>query len=114
MSAKHTPGPWANAGPLGHGIVINSSDRPIAVVYGPNSDHKYIANANLIAAAPDLLAALEGLRLECLADPLNPCLLGWKVGKPVQHWGSTPEQVVQACSSCIARAAIAKAKAGHA
>jgi len=64
--AQHTPGPWRQ--------VINR-DKTINVV-GPHDDDyssekvalingKGVANARLIAAAPDLLAALEGLLAEC-------------------------------------------------
>ena len=57
MSAAHTPGPWS----IGmYGILKrneNESVQRIVDFYGQNDTDK--ANANLIAAAPDLLAALK-------------------------------------------------------
>lgn len=49
---KHTPGPWA-AGNRGW---VDSEDAPIAAVM--DYDEQGAANVLLIAAAPDLLAAL--------------------------------------------------------
>ena len=45
---EHTPGPWTVRFTPAH-------DGPTAETFGPNAE----ANARLIAAAPDLLAALE-------------------------------------------------------
>ena len=54
MDTKHTPGPWYEAGTGNHqGLVISeSTSANVAVAY----DKK---DACLIAAAPDLLAALD-------------------------------------------------------
>ncbi len=70
------------------------------------------ANARLIVAAPDLLAALKALNLDCEYDNLNPC---WNnrpsdEKRPGLHWGSEPGNPIPACPSCLARAAIAKAE----
>lgn len=57
---KHTPGPWYYAGLAGDhdfGIYPESTGRDIALVRDFNE-----ANARLIAAAPDMLAALENAR----------------------------------------------------
>lgn len=59
---QHTPGPWA--------VSCESVDDEWAVVTTPggavianvNADHRQDANARLIAAAPDLLAALKDAR----------------------------------------------------
>lgn len=75
MKAKHTPGPWEISK---HGTPAHS---PQFGVYAPNSpwngvndlaivkDDNAEANAQLIAAAPDLIEACkmaeEFLRLEC-------------------------------------------------
>ncbi len=57
VQAKHTPGPWSNPPdcrhliydhPFGGGLICDMADR-----------HESKANACLIAAAPDLLAALK-------------------------------------------------------
>lgn len=52
-STSHTPGPWLN----GWGKVTDSDGKAICmVVHRKNGD-----NGSLIASAPELLAALEGL-----------------------------------------------------
>lgn len=51
MTTSHTPGPWLN----GWGKVTDSDGKAICmVIHRKNGD-----NGNLIAAAPDLLRALE-------------------------------------------------------
>lgn len=57
--SKHTPGPWEHE-------VHELSEGFSAIVYGSNgqrigTDHLSEANARLIAAAPDLLAALRDM-----------------------------------------------------
>lgn len=66
MSAVHTPGPWEWDGPVWNydpeneaPWLIPSNDDTKAVMTGTiNCDE---ANARLIAAAPDLLEALQGV-----------------------------------------------------
>lgn len=61
MNAKHTPGPWQ----INHHKPFQVCDAdgevrgcsPIAVMHGSVAEKTY--NARLIAAAPELLAALE-------------------------------------------------------
>ena len=85
MTAKHTPGPWTT------GRAINTVDIgkfSFICPFGANSADQVAeikANARLISAAPDLLAALEAMIAKIDADKL-----------PIS------------CS--LARAAIAKAK----
>ena len=55
MTAQHTPGPWVDCGFLGKGRLIGPQ---IAVAYGVASNPASDANARLIAAARDMLAAL--------------------------------------------------------
>ena len=65
--SKHTPAPW-DAVDEGHAVVIyggadvDSQDRPTVkpVCEVADTDHEE-ANARLIAAAPDLLAALDNI-----------------------------------------------------
>ena len=56
----HTPGPWTP-----HGTIItregDNSEYPVAGVLGYLPDEEAYANARLIAAAPELLSALESL-----------------------------------------------------
>ena len=66
--SKHTPGPWSVGGPTEYAYQLRI-DPSIGVVYGGGEEVQ--ANAHLIAAAPELLEALdyalavadEGLRL---------------------------------------------------
>lgn len=56
-NTQHTPGPWMiEADALGEFTITTEGGVTIADVYGRNQ-----ATAHLIAAAPDLLAALERL-----------------------------------------------------
>lgn len=66
-STKHTPGPWVlfGDGELRQ-LIIMPAGRPgeIAAVQFPTDtsrDAEYDANAHLIAAAPELLAALKAV-----------------------------------------------------
>lgn len=51
MSAKHTPGPWQMYADNGISCLVGPTDTPIARVHCGDS----VANARLIAAAPELL-----------------------------------------------------------
>ncbi len=88
MSAQHTPGPWTAVDPvdepdvLCHEIVGPTSGHPLATVWtdyyavAPIPEHE--ANARLIAAAPALLEALEGLLNEALGQGwYGPRLTAW-------------------------------------
>jgi len=56
-NAQHTPGPWAiEPDALGEYSIVTDNGGTIADVYGRNP-----ANARLIAAVPELLAALDKL-----------------------------------------------------
>lgn len=111
MSAQHTPGPWKHSvryrevdgAHVVCGAYIGMWPLPMAEIYDSNGlggsnggdAVEQISNARLIAAAPDLLAALESaeLAVEQLCqgqDPANQC---WFVLTEI-------------------RAAIAKAKGG--
>jgi len=65
MPHKHTQGPWKN-----EGYGIYAREKYLASVYSPITDgllpteQEARANARLIAAAPDLLAALQSLTAE--------------------------------------------------
>ena len=88
MNTTHTPGPWEITRQT-HGLSVGGhcspDDSDMEYVCFIEDHHREGANSHLIAAAPDLLAALEGL---------------------LPMWGSgIKEPHVEA-----ARAAIAKAK----
>lgn len=62
MTTQHTQGPWLKTLSADGRVAVNNHNRfcsefPIALVNGPS--HEVDANARLIAAAPELLAALE-------------------------------------------------------
>lgn len=63
--AKYTPGPWSFSETSGHGTrLIYGADRYLVADAGripKRSDEEATANARLISAAPDLLAALDDL-----------------------------------------------------
>jgi hypothetical protein len=105
METKHTPGPWEWTG-----NALDQKENPYKEVIGTDvhcggyclggqwSPHISDADKALIAAAPDLLAALE----QCITEEGAHCL---------QHQG-TPRAMSNRLRSIndIARAAIAKAR----
>ena len=128
MSEKHTPGPWTKAvrlnGPWWHissgntigGKECKSGRQAIASVHGESKRgskayaEMFEANARLIAAAPELLEALQEL-VDCPydIDTATISTLGLEETMRIN-----PDQVVGAASICLvsmrrARAAIAKA-----
>lgn len=60
---QHSPGPWV-ADSVNYVVQAGTNDQ-IANVYGPQGLLEVEANANLIAAAPDLLDALKTALSEC-------------------------------------------------
>ena len=115
--SKHTPGPWSALTPdqFGRPVqadwVVAGGDAYICVA--PQWDEEYrdesLANARLIAAAPEMLQALQELDLTCTVDVLNPCWDNRPADIAGKHWGGGT-----ACPHCIARAAISKATGGAA
>ena len=87
MNTEHTPGPWH----VGNGSFV-ISDYPAPGIIGSDDVHHYgghlicesvsQANACLIAAAPDLLAALKGF---VLAFELTGKRLVSLSGKPTTY-----------------------------
>lgn len=86
MSAKHTPGPWRITAQGKH--VVSVEDGRICAAPEHMAKWNWDANARLIAAAPELLEALE---LIANTDPVEAAL--------------DPQRAVR-----VARAAIAKAE----
>ena len=69
--SKHTPGPWKANFAISQAAYIFGGDRNFARVYNEWQDEaNQEANARLIAAAPDLLAALKEAEL-VLAEKLR-------------------------------------------
>jgi len=80
--SEFTPGPWRVGMKNGHNanIVFNENDKGIAAVYGlalhrkvdeqPEDAAEEIANANLLAAAPELYEALDVLTLVVGLTPI--------------------------------------------
>jgi hypothetical protein len=60
--ARHTPGPWFYDDTMKGRVNINSQSAAVASI--PYIDAEAVANARLIAAAPDLLDALRRLMRE--------------------------------------------------
>ena len=114
---SHTPGPWAESSQGGDAVNVivthDDEDRetPVAVVTQTGHAPETIAaNRRLIAAAPDLLAALETLvtRTEHLFDEICHCGDGDEDEEPDPDTG---EIVCEACAVLTrARDAIAKAE----
>jgi hypothetical protein len=106
MQAKHTEGPWTTD------LVISSQagrvaiEPDIAIVYVQPSRYdgseskRRLANARLIACAPDLLAALEEM------------LKAYEAVLPGIKFISVPNYQLINDAPCAARAAIAKARGG--
>lgn len=76
MEAKHTPGPWEAVGNLVRSPMHQPEGLPTGVQVAECRDGYFLphteeakANARLIAAAPELLGALEGL---CSLAELRP------------------------------------------
>jgi len=65
MTTKHTPGPWV----VGNVGEVKAGGITLADVYG--DEEQADVDAYLIAAAPDLLAALEACE-ESISANLNP------------------------------------------
>jgi len=73
MTHSHTPGPWSDTGSDGRcNIIVESNTGSVGAVWRVNGYVCQAADARLIAAAPDMLAALENLLSDkYLADPIN-------------------------------------------
>lgn len=89
---KHTRGPWT-VQPSGH---ITKDGQLIAAVKLTDMGEAGDANARLIAAAPELLAALQEIATHTRRSTLDP------------------SEIVPTGAATIARAAIAKATGGAA
>lgn len=109
--AEHTQGPWIQDPCEPHIIIPDSTDSEIggmiAEVCGDNEE-QWQANCNLIAAAPDLLAALEAF-----VEDVRVAYIGEQEPEMVDHSALMHEWPDLVRSFHIARAAIARAKGGQ-
>lgn len=94
--SKYTPGPW-RAAPSGQIVAVNSS-KQICRVWNTRNRDQDQSNASLIAAAPDLLEAIEAALAEL-------DLFGW-TRHPKGEDGARDFNVVRS----HAKSAIAKAR----
>ena len=110
---KHTPGPWKVTRWVDKRVSVDSGTHTIATLHDSSNETK--ANAQLIAAAPDLLAALEKIMQMTATSPLEACAYQ---GAPPKKWLREVAPALQARYDAvreaqqIARAAIAAAKEG--
>lgn len=98
-NTKHTTGPWTAGFQIGgHHCVMSTNGQVVAATgkIGDRYDAQSLADSNLIAAAPELLAALSRMLSE------HDCITIGNGGKPgvTDRWPDAAK---------AARAAIAKA-----
>ena len=101
MSAQHTPGPWtwlrndACAGAALKGCYVRGGGVELAMVEARPVASQSVceANARLIAAAPELLAALEAIYAEVAGG-----------SKPYSGDSYLPPHLVDAITAAIAKA----------
>lgn len=106
MSAQHTPGPWERDD---KGRTISSAKGPICECFsGPVGVEECDANERLIAAAPDLLNALESLR-----DRLENLVAVGAIPMPAELRATAPNQSVESMRDEVA-AVITKATGAQA
>lgn len=105
MSAQHTPGPWNVAETLNtqhtpvHTLVKTAFGGHIAACFYGSHDEERVANARLIAAVPEAIAAL--------ADLLN------RENHLISYIATSPERHARHVAIVDrARAALAKLKGG--
>lgn len=97
MNANHMSGPWvASDYSSVVGSLISKGNHHIAAVLPQSVPEEAIVNARMIAAAPDLLKACQGL-------------LGWYEDTHGLDFCECDNSADYTCRACQARAAIAKA-----
>lgn len=108
MSAQHTPGPWAVGAGSGAYLAITARhwDAPLVskVIAGDRSTNECEANAQLIAAAPDMLAALKAL-FESPDFELGAPKIEGRIGSAKRKMAfSAWNDLVEAAQAAIAKA----------
>jgi len=94
--AQHTPGPWTAEPEGGRGAWVRGSNGTWAALACGDTDAEADANAHLIAAAPDMLVALQ------MAVPA----LEWCQ----KQWASSPQQGSGINVLAVVRATLADAE----
>ena len=117
-AAKHTPGPWvmsrygAIVGGPAFQFANGSAQKQVAMacVVPEGVEGDQLANARLIAAAPELLEALQGLLIEAvvLSDGYLAAFESYPADATIQGWDKA-RWLRAADQAKRARAAIAKA-----
>jgi len=103
-TVQHTPGPWKRVRRIGGGYTIQARNFYPAVALGDGRENKgvAIANARLIAAAPELLEALRG----CAAS-LRMARIYHKASPP---WCQRDDEALAAADAAIEKAEGRKAR----
>ena len=91
---SHTPGPWVVTAATGGWSCVRANNHSGPIICGPGGLNNE-ANWDLIAAAPDLLAALEGLVGICESNSML---------EVVFESLATPMERLSAAKSAIAKA----------
>jgi hypothetical protein len=99
-AASHTPGPWRLRQVNRHNPQIEACDETKQIACTLDHQDDDYANAHLIAAAPDMLGALEAIEARIHGIWDNPALVAF---------GSLSTSTENDCTA-IARAALAKAR----
>ena len=104
----HTPGPWGvpDWHQLGRIDVVDSGGRIVAAVYLRDALGEEAANARLIAASPEILAALEHILTNRDDIGGGSCIWCFRTFEEEDQTLCTSDD----CDGFIARAAIAKAR----
>lgn len=99
--SKHTPGPWRVRNDAKDWAIIGAEPSWVTAVDKRN--HSAEANAHLIAAAPDMLRALEAIRARIDGDWDHPSLVAM---------GPLNTDIILDCAR-YADAAITRARGGQ-
>ncbi|MFT6552953.1 hypothetical protein [Alloalcanivorax venustensis] len=95
---KGTPGPWVVGCSSPTRAEVNTANSSIADVWNLHRDVNHVANAHLIAAAPELLEALQAF--DASADLWLPA----NVGEDRVHEAEALHQLRHKASAAIAKA----------
>ena len=111
MNTKHTPGPWeaVDKRPWNEGFSIFSGNEYVAFVGDSDARTPAGANAALIAAAPDMLAALRDIDLRTAQAIIANDIGNPSKEKQIRFLLGEIERI-----KGVARATIAKAEGGQA